>query len=181
MEARMLNLIGATVGMMAVAINLVAMAGALPLSSAQRLVLAGGAGAWVLLSTGLGAAGALVFSPEQKVPLIGVMFAVPLLAGAALWFAVPKFRAALMGVPMSLLIGLNAMRIFGALFLVLAAFGRLSGPFPYSAGWGDYGDRRRLRRRIGRSHRSNLFRTSKKEPATFDQDQCARRRAAFPP
>ena len=32
----MLNLIGATVGMMAVAINLVAMAGVLPLSPPQR-------------------------------------------------------------------------------------------------------------------------------------------------
>src|SRR6478609_7481284 len=73
MEARMLNLIGATVGMMAVAINLVAMAGVLPLSPPQRLVLAGGAGAWVGLAIGFGAAGALVFSPEQKVPLIGVL------------------------------------------------------------------------------------------------------------
>jgi hypothetical protein len=137
MEARMLNLIGATVGMMAVAINLVAMAGVLPLSPPQRLVLAGGAGAWVGLAIGLGAAGALVFSPEQKVPLVGVLFAVPLLIGAVLWFTVPRFRAALMAVPMPLLIGLNAMRLFGALFLILAAVGRLSGPFPYSAGWGD--------------------------------------------
>jgi len=66
-----------------------------------------------------------------------VLFAVPLLIGAVLWFTVPRFRAALMAVPMPLLIGLNAMRLFGALFLVLAAVGRLSGPFPYSAGWGD--------------------------------------------
>ena len=29
------------------------------------------------------------------------------------------------------------MRVFGAFFLLLAAVGRLSGPFPYSAGWGD--------------------------------------------
>jgi hypothetical protein len=133
----MLNLIGATVGMMAVTVNLVAMAGALPLSAWQRVVFAAGTGAWVGLAIGLGAAGALVFSPEQKVPLIGVLFAVPLLIGAVLWFTVPRFCAALMAVPMPLLIGLNAMRIFGALFLILAAVGRLSGPFPYSAGWGD--------------------------------------------
>jgi hypothetical protein len=137
MEAGMLNLIGATVGMMAVTVNLVAMAGALPLSAWQRVVFAAGTGAWVGLAIGLGAAGALVFSPEQKVPLIGVLFAVPLLIGAVLWFTVPRFCAALMAVPMPLLIGLNAMRIFGALFLILAAVGRLSGPFPYSAGWGD--------------------------------------------
>jgi hypothetical protein len=36
-----------------------------------------------------------------------------------------------------LLIGLNALRVVGLLFLALAAVGRLSGPFPYSAGFGD--------------------------------------------
>jgi len=39
--------------------------------------------------------------------------------------------------PMPVLVGLNAIRILGAFFLVLAAAGRLGGPFPQSAGWGD--------------------------------------------
>ena len=38
---------------------------------------------------------------------------------------------------MEVMIGLNAMRVFGAFFLLLAAADRLSGPFPYFAGWGD--------------------------------------------
>jgi hypothetical protein len=38
---------------------------------------------------------------------------------------------------MPVLVGLNAIRILGAFFLVLAATGRLGGPFPQSAGWGD--------------------------------------------
>jgi len=42
-----------------------------------------------------------------------------------------------MAIPMPLLIGLNALRVLGVLFLLLAATGRLSGPFPLSAGWGD--------------------------------------------
>ena len=35
------------------------------------------------------------------------------------------------------MIGLNASRVLGVLFLALAVAGRLSGPFPYSAGLGD--------------------------------------------
>ena len=39
--------------------------------------------------------------------------------------------------PLQLLVGLNIGRVFAVLFLLLAAEGRLSGPFPYSAAWGD--------------------------------------------
>jgi hypothetical protein len=35
------------------------------------------------------------------------------------------------------MVALNIVRIFAVLFLMLAAEGRLSGPFPYSAAWGD--------------------------------------------
>jgi len=71
----MLDLIGATVGMMAVAINLVAVTSVLPGSLVRRLSLAAIAGAWVGLATGLGAAGKLAFSPDHPVPLVGVLFA----------------------------------------------------------------------------------------------------------
>jgi hypothetical protein len=137
MEASMLDLVGATVGMMAVMVSVVAIAGALQLSLVQRLVFGAVAGVWVGLASGLAAAGELVFSPDQKVPLIGVLVAAPLLIAAALWLGSARFRAALMAIPMPLLIGLNSLRVFGVLFLVLVAAGRLSGPFPYSAGWGD--------------------------------------------
>jgi hypothetical protein len=49
----------------------------------------------------------------------------------------PRVRSALLAIPTRLLIGLNSLRILGVLFLFLAAAGRLSGPFPYSAGLGD--------------------------------------------
>jgi len=45
-------------------------------------------------------------------------------------------RSTLMAIPMPLLIGINALRVLGVLFLLLAATGRLSGPFPFSAGLG---------------------------------------------
>jgi len=40
-------------------------------------------------------------------------------------------------VPTGLLVGLNTSRVLGIFFLALAADGRLGGPFPQSAGWGD--------------------------------------------
>jgi hypothetical protein len=69
--------------------------------------------------------------------VVGLLFAAPLLAAAALWLGSQRFRAGLMAIPTELLIGLNALRLLGVLFLALAAVGRLSGPFPYSAGLGD--------------------------------------------
>jgi hypothetical protein len=35
------------------------------------------------------------------------------------------------------MVALNIVRVFAVLFLMLAAEGRLTGPFPYSAAWGD--------------------------------------------
>ena len=86
----MLDLVGSAVGMMAVAINLVAITNILPGSLARRLSLAAIAGAWVGLATGLGAAGALVFSPSHPVPLVGVLFAAPLLIVGALALKYPS-------------------------------------------------------------------------------------------
>jgi hypothetical protein len=133
----MLDLIGAIVGMSAVGINLVAFTQALPGTLARRLALAAIAGAWVGLASGLGAAGQLSFSSDQPVPLIGVLVAVPLLVVGTLALASHRVRAALVAIPTPLLIGLNSLRVLGVMFLLLAASGRLRGPFPYFAGLGD--------------------------------------------
>jgi hypothetical protein len=123
--------------MMAVGINLVAITSVLPGPLARRLIVAAIAGGWVGLASGLGAAGRLAFSPEHPVPLIGVLFATPLLIVGVLALRYPRVRSNLMAIPMQLLIAVNALRVLGVLFLLLAAQGRLSGPFPYSAGIGD--------------------------------------------
>jgi hypothetical protein len=65
------------------------------------------------------------------------MLVVPLIATAGAAWVSQSVRAALIALPQPLLIGLNVMRLVGAFFLLLAASGRLSGPFPGSAGWGD--------------------------------------------
>lgn len=133
----MLDAFGHIAGMTAIVVNLVAIVAAVPMTPRQRLVAAGGAGAWIGLATAIAASGALAFSAGPPVPLIAVLFATPLVVAAALWLSSPAFRAALLAIPTELLIGLNAMRVIGVLFLALAAVGRMSGPFPYSAGLGD--------------------------------------------
>ena len=101
------------------------------------LWLAGAAGLWVGLNIAIGSAGQFADAGRRAVPMVGVMFATPLVATIAAAWLSPAFRTALLGIPTTLLIGLNAARVFGGFFLLLAAVGRLDGPFPVSAGWGD--------------------------------------------
>ena len=152
----MLDLIGSIVGMSAVGINLVAFTHALPGTLARRLGLGAIAGAWLGLASALGASGELAFSPANPVPLIGVLFALPLLTVGVLALTSQRARGALLAVPMPLLIGLNSLRMLGVLFLLLAVYGRLSGPFPYFAGLGDIitgAFALPLARSLARSHR----------------------------
>lgn len=133
----MLNLIEVITAIAAIAINLVAMTHALSGSLTRRLTLAAIAGGWAGLAIGLGDSGRFVFSPYVPFPLIGVFFAVPLLTVGVLALTRDDVRAALLGIPQQLLIGLNALRILGVLFLLEYMRGALSGPFPFFAGLGD--------------------------------------------
>lgn len=133
----MLDLIGWIVVMSAVGINLVAITHALAGTPARRLAIAALAAGWVGLASALGAAGELTFSPGNPVPLIGALFMLALLAVGLPALGSRRAREALLAIPMALLIGLNSLRVLGVMFLLLAASGRLSGPFPYFAGIGD--------------------------------------------
>ena len=133
----MLDLIGAVVGLSVICINLVAFTHALSDTLARRLTVAAIAGAWVGLASSFGAAGKLAVSADTPVPLLGVLFAVPLFAVGILALRSRRVRAALLAIPLPMLIGLNSLRVLGVLFLFLTAAGRLSGPFPFFAGIGD--------------------------------------------
>jgi hypothetical protein len=133
----MLDLIGATVGMLAIGVCLVAITQFVPGTLAGRLSIGALVGGWVGLATHLGSNGSLAFSPDHPVPLIGVLCAAPLLVFGVLALASRAVRATLLAVPLPILIGVNSLRMLGVLFLMLAASGRLSGPFPYFAGLGD--------------------------------------------
>ena len=129
----MLDFIGTVLitTVMVVAIN--AVVSSLPVSRGRRIAAASAVGVWI----GLAAASATAGLFATSFPYIGFFVVVPLLAVAALAANSPVWRAALLGLPAPLLIGLNMSRVIGGLFLLLAASGRLSGPFPISAGWGD--------------------------------------------
>jgi hypothetical protein len=99
-----------------------------------KVTLAAVFGVWIGLAAAAAGAGWLLIS--RPVPVVGLFVAVPLLA-AALATAWPAAREAMLRIPMPVMVALNIVRVFAVLFLVLAAEGRLTGPFPYSAAWGD--------------------------------------------
>jgi hypothetical protein len=104
------------------------------ISRSAKLTVAGLLGLWIGLAAAASAAGWL--SIARPFPIMGIFVAAPLLA-AALAAAWPAARQAMLSLPLPLMVGLNIGRVAGVLFLLLAAEERLSGPFPYSAGWGD--------------------------------------------
>lgn len=133
----MLDLIETTILTAVIAVNLNAVITMMPLSSAQKLTTVAIAGLWIGLAVALATTG--IYAPTATpVPVVGLMVGLPVLVvgGAALVSA--RVRETLLALPVTLLIGLNTMRIpLGGLMVLLALQGRLSGPFPQFAGWGD--------------------------------------------
>ena len=126
----MLDFIGTIVLVAAIIVSINALTGAMPIAHpAYRAFLAG------LCAL----AGAKLFLGTNPVgpPMIGTVIAFPLVATGVAASISPSVRASLLAMPMPFLIGLNVWRVAGGFFLLLAAEGRLAGPFPYSAGWGD--------------------------------------------
>jgi hypothetical protein len=130
----MLDFIGTivTAALMVLVVN--ALIVFMDVSRGAKVTLAGIAGAWIGLCAAVAAAGMLAIT--KPFPVIGI-FVGPPLAAAAIATAWPAARRAMLSVPMPLMIGLNIGRVFAVLFLLLAAEGRLAGPFPHSAAWGD--------------------------------------------
>jgi len=133
----MLDFIGTIVLAAAIIVSINALTGAMPVGTSGRLALSLGAGLWTGLAAALAGAQLFVGTNPIGPPVIGTVIAFPLVAAAVAAWLSPSVRAALLAMPMPFLIGLNVWRIAGGFFLLLAAAGRLGGPFPYSAGWGD--------------------------------------------
>jgi len=119
--------IGATIGMILVGVASTAVS-----QLRHKITLAGIAGAWVGLVASVTASGGL-----KVIGILLALFILPMLTVVVLSLASSAFRSAVFRIPVPLIIGLNAMRVLGALFLFLLVAGRLGGPFPYSAGIGD--------------------------------------------
>jgi len=90
--------------------------------------------AWLALALLAGATGFLARLPFPGPQLIFlVLFAATLVATTA----VPALRAWVDALPLRTLIGINALRLIGITFLVLAARGQIAPVFAARAGWGD--------------------------------------------
>ena len=130
----MLDFIGMviTAALMVLVVN--ALTTFMDVSRAAKIALAAVIGVWIGLAAAAAEAGWLTIS--RPVPVVGLFVAVPLLA-AMLAISWPAARTAMLSIPMPVMVALNIVRVFAVLFLMLAAEGRLTGPFPYSAAWGD--------------------------------------------
>jgi hypothetical protein len=100
----------------------------------RRCIIAGVAAVWAGFTAGAASVGAVAVT--EPTPLIGVFVLTPLVV-AFLATRVGSIREILRSIPLPVLVILNAGRIAGILFILLEQAGRLAGPFPYSAGWGD--------------------------------------------
>jgi hypothetical protein len=130
----MLDFIGTviTAALMVIIVN--ALTIFMDVSRAAKIALAAVIGVWIGLAAAVAQAGWLPIS--RPFPVVGLFVMVPLVA-AAFATAWPAAREAMLSIPMPVMVALNAARVFAVLFLMLAAEERLSGPFPYSAAWGD--------------------------------------------
>jgi hypothetical protein len=107
-----------------------------PVDARERSRIAGVTVGWFLLVAVLGGLG-LFTTSGLGAPAIGTAVLVPV---ALLVFAARRSstaRRALFGVPLTLLVALNAGRLLGIFFLLLHDAGRLPPTFATTAGWGD--------------------------------------------
>jgi len=87
---------------------------------------------WLALAAIAGASGFLA-----QLPFPGPQLIILGLTAAAIIAAFTVLRTWLESVPLRWLVGINALRFIGIVFLVLAAQGRLNPIFAARAGWGD--------------------------------------------
>jgi hypothetical protein len=130
----MLDFLGTVITAALMVFVVAALAVYLDISRPAKLTFAALAGLWIGLIGAASAAGWLAIS--KPFPVMGIFVATPLIAAATLATS-PAARTALLRLPTGLLVGLNIGRVFAVLFLLLGAEGRLGGPFPFFAGWGD--------------------------------------------
>jgi hypothetical protein len=104
---------------------------------AARLRVATGLTLWFLLVVALAASEALHDERGLGVAGLGVALIVPVatLTLGALYAG--SWRERLDAIPLSMLVGVNTIRIFGGIFIALYVAGRLPAPFAPIAGWGD--------------------------------------------
>ena len=133
----MIDIVGAIAATAVYAAMVGVLVGLSPVRAATKLVAFSAAALWGGSITALAALGGLAPGTTGPVPATLLPFAALLALLFGGWLRFPGFRSALLSVPLPALIGLNAARLGGVFFLILAADGRLSAPFAPVAGSGD--------------------------------------------
>src|SRR5262245_37509993 len=123
-----MDIIGAVVLTAGFTIIVAVLGGLARITSAQRLAAFLAAAAWLGAMVAIAGFGGVAPGALGLLPTPVVAFAVLLTALFVTWNASPRFRAALLSVPLPALVGLNIVRLAGVFFLLLAAAGRLSNP-----------------------------------------------------
>jgi hypothetical protein len=108
-----------------------------PVERATRWSLLTGAATWFVIVTGLAAAGAFSDASPLGTPAIGLAVLAPVVLGVVGALRTSLGRRLALGIPLAILIVVNAGRLLGAFFLLLHGGGRLSPTFATTAGWGD--------------------------------------------
>jgi hypothetical protein len=102
-----------------------------------RVRIATGLAVWFVLVTVMAATEVLHYQHGFGVPGLGVAIILPIVILSIRVLRSPSLFQALHAIPLSMLVGVNVIRIFGVMFLILYAAGRLPAPFAPVAGWGD--------------------------------------------
>jgi hypothetical protein len=133
----MFDTIGAIGGTAAYALLVGVLVGLSRLSGTAKFAAFATAAVWGAIIVVAAAVGGFAQGAAGPVPVppLAFMCFLALLFGS--WFVSPKFRTAVLVVPLPALVGVNAARLGGVFFLILTDDGRLSKPFGPAAGWGD--------------------------------------------
>jgi hypothetical protein len=133
----MIDMVGAITGTTVTAVVVGVLVGFSAASRPAKLAACAAAIGWGGLVVAVAALGGFAPGASGSIPapVVASGTLLALLLGG--WFRLPRFRSALLSVPLPALIGVNVGRLGGVFFLLLAADDRLSGPFAPVAGVGD--------------------------------------------
>jgi hypothetical protein len=119
------------------AVAVAALATGFGATPARRIGFAAGLGIWFVVVVALAASEVFHYTHAIGVRGLGAAVVLPIVVLAILALSNRSLKQALDTVPLSLLIGVNVVRVLGVLFVLLYLDGRLPAPFAPIAGWGD--------------------------------------------
>jgi hypothetical protein len=106
-------------------------------TAVRRIRLAAGLSVWFVVVAALAVTEAFHYQRGIGVLGLGLAVVLPIAILSLTVLRSAQLRQALDTIPVSLLIGVNVVRVLGVMFLLLYLAGRLPAPFAPVAGWGD--------------------------------------------